>query len=99
MGSGLPGGDWTGRPSYSECRRWGNRAGSIQDHTFHCWVDPEPATGPQLAWDNYNAWSAVPTNAVLDSGMRVVYSDSGYSQTAIEAKLDALVGLTDSCLH
>jgi len=87
--------DWSGRPSWSECRLWGSRP-AAPDHTFSCWADPEPN---QQSWPRYNKWSALPTNVVFDTGMRVIYSGAGFDSTTIQNKLDLLVGTTDSCLH
>ena len=91
--------DWTGRPSWSECRAWGDRPPLIDDHTFTCLADPESPTGQQQGWDNYNAFGAIPTNVLLDNGGRVVFRQSGFSQSSIQNVLDTLVGASDSCLH
>jgi len=91
--------DWVGRPSWSECRVWGDRPPLIDDHTFTCLADPESATGQQQGWDRYNAFGAIPTNVLLDNGGRVVFAQAGFSQSSIADALDAMVGTTDSCLH
>ena len=86
--------DWVGRPSFSECRSWGNRTPN-PNHSFSCWADPDP----QSVWPRYNAWGALPTNVVLDSGGRVVYTGAGFASTTIQSKLDSMVGTTATCVH
>ena len=84
---------------------WGNRADPFPDHTFECWVDTcpvAPCVGPdpsQEAWWRYDAHGALPTNVVIDSGGRVVYTGAGFDSTTIQSKLDAMVGTAASCLH
>ena len=53
----------------------------------------------QQSWWRYNAHGALPTNVILDRGMRVIYTDAGYAETTIRNKLTALVGAADTCLH
>lgn len=89
--------DWSGRPTAAECRNWSDRS-SAPDHTFPCWVDPVPASS-QKAWPNYNKWNAIPTNVILDTGLRVVYSEAGYDENEIRDKLNRLVGSADACLQ
>lgn len=97
--------DWDGRPTVAECRVWGDRPEPALDHTFSCWVDPcpvAPCVGSdtsQQSWWRYNAHGALPTNVVLDSGMRVIYTGAGFAETTIRNKLTAMVGAADSCLH
>ncbi len=92
----------TDRPSPGDCIEWGNRVGTENDHTFTCLADVYPRT----AWPMYTT-TYVPTNVVLDSGLRVVYSDSGWAPGSgppgtlgpkddIAAVLDLL--LPNSCL-
>lgn len=91
---------WPDRPNDAECRNWGDRSGTTNDHTFPCWVDPNvtsPAT--KKAWPFYNKHGAIPTNVVLDTGLRVVYTSAGYSASAIRGVLDKLVGTADACLQ
>ncbi|HKQ61075.1 MAG TPA: PQQ-dependent sugar dehydrogenase [Candidatus Polarisedimenticolaceae bacterium] len=83
-----------GRPTPPECRNWGDRAAPNPDHTFPCWVDPDYAQ----AWPLYDKFGALPTNLILDTGMRVIYTEAGYDEVTIRARLSQLVG-TDSCLH
>jgi hypothetical protein len=52
-----------------------------------------------VAWSSYNVSNSLPTNVILDTGLRVVYAAAGYSEATIRARLDALTGATDSCLH
>jgi hypothetical protein len=87
--------DYTGRPTPTSCRDWADRPGVSPDHTFECWVDPNG--GPQVSWGNYGT-GFLPTNVIIDQGMRVLYTAGGYSEATIRAKLDALVGSTDTCL-
>lgn len=90
--------NWYGRPSPEECRNWSDRADPNPDHTFPCVVDSLTNDKKRLAWPLYNKWSALPTNVVLDSGLRVVYTGGGYDESTIRQKLDLLVGTTDTCL-
>ncbi len=90
--------DFNGRPSPAECRNWEDRPGASPDHTFDCWVDPNVA-GPQKAWPLYNKHGALPTNVLLDSGLRVAYTAAGYSEAVIKLRLNQMVGTVDSCLH
>jgi thiol-disulfide isomerase/thioredoxin len=92
-------GNYEGRPNPPECRQWSDRSEGLEDHTFPCISDPNPASGPQQAWPKYDAHNAVPTNVVLDQGLRVVFTTGGYPATTIRDLLDALVGATDVCLH
>lgn len=89
--------DFAGRPTQMECINWGDRSGTFPDHTFPCWMDP--VGGTQLAWPKYDKWNALPTNIILDTGLRVVYSGAGYDKTTIQNKLDRLVGTADVCLQ
>jgi thiol-disulfide isomerase/thioredoxin len=89
--------DYADRPVPAECRNWSDRSGSFPDHTFPCWVDPND--GSKDAWPKYNKFGALPTNVVLDTGLRVVYSGAGYDEATIKNKLDRLVGTTDQCVH
>lgn len=89
--------DFAGRPTPEECRNWGDRSGTNPDHTFPCWIDPND--GSKDAWPKYNKWGALPTNVVLDTGLRVVYSGAGYDETTIKDKLNRLVGAADQCLQ
>ena len=97
--------DWDGRPTVAECRVWGDRPEPALDHSFACWADPCPVAPcigsdqSQQSWWRYNAHGALPTNVVLDSGMRVIYTGAGFAETTIRNKLTALVGAADSCLH
>jgi thiol-disulfide isomerase/thioredoxin len=91
--------DWSGRPGQIEGRDWSDRAGANPDHTFPCWLDPNPTSGPKQAWPLYNNFSAIPTNVILDTGLRVVYSGAGYDENAIKNRLNALVGSADACLQ
>jgi hypothetical protein len=92
-----------GRPAIGDCIAWGDRAGSENDHTFVCMADTvEGNYGPQAAWPLYGT-GYLPTNVILDSGLRVIYSDSGWYSTGpedardvIAAKLNML--LPSSCL-
>ncbi|HEX6851933.1 MAG TPA: hypothetical protein VF139_11070, partial [Candidatus Polarisedimenticolaceae bacterium] len=87
-----------GRPSNAECRNWSDRSGTNPDHTFPCWADTLTSNA-RVAWPKYNKFGAVPTNVVLDSGLRVVYSGAGYSETTIRDRLNRLVGAADACLQ
>ena len=91
--------NWSGRPGQIECRDWSDRAGANPDHTFPCWLDPNPTTGSKLSWPLYNNFGAIPTNVILDTGLRVVYSGAGYDEATIIDKLNRLVGATDACLQ
>jgi thiol-disulfide isomerase/thioredoxin len=51
------------------------------------------------AWPKYDAHSALPTNAILDQGLRVAYTQAGYDEATIRIRLDTLLGATDQCLH
>ncbi len=87
---------YEGRPTPAECRNWSDRP-TAPDHTFTCMVEPNGP--PKVAWTSYNVSFALPTNVILDNGLRVVYAAAGYNETAIRQALDALVGPGDSCLH
>jgi len=89
--------DFPGRPIPAECRNWEDRPGAFEDHTFQCWVDPNPSSN-QEAWPRYNSEGALPTNTVLDSGMLVIYADGGYNEAMIRLRLNQITG-TDSCIH
>lgn len=89
--------DFAGRPNPAECRNWGDRAGTIPDHTFPCWIDPND--GSKDAWPKYNKFGALPTNVILDQGLRVIYSGAGYDEATIKNKLDRLVGTVDVCVQ
>ncbi|RMF71482.1 MAG: TlpA family protein disulfide reductase, partial [Acidobacteria bacterium] len=91
--------NWYGRPAPPECRNWSDRDDPNPDHTFPCWVDALTQSNSRTAWPLYNKYSAVPTNVILDTGLRVVYSTGGYPESTIRSKLDKLVGATDTCLH
>ena len=97
--------DWDGRPTEAECRQWGNRPDPFMDHSFSCWADPcpvAPCSGSdtsQQSWWRYNAHGALPTNVILDRGMRVIYTGAGFAETTIRDKLTALVGAGDTCVH
>jgi thiol-disulfide isomerase/thioredoxin len=104
--------DWNGRPAVPECRVWEDRPGASPDHTFDCWADPvacTPAGGNPAAqcsgaitlqaWPKYDAWNALPTNVIIDQGLRVAYTGAGYNEALIRLKLDLLVGAADQCLH
>jgi len=94
-----------GRPAPGDCLDWGNRAGTVGDHTFTCLADGNQGNnGPQAAWPYYGT-GFVPTNIVLDRGFRVVHSDSGWyavdpphPKDLIKDALDALLANEDSCL-
>lgn len=90
--------NFAGRPTPNECRNWSDRAGTNPDHTFGCWVDPV-GVGTQQAWPKYNKYGSIPTNVVLDSGLRVVFSGAGYDEAAIRDRLNRLVGTSDACLQ
>jgi len=90
---------WSGRPGQIECRDWSDRSGGNPDHTFPCWMDPNPTSGSRLAWPLYDNFGAIPTNVILDTGLRVVYSGAGYDEATIKDKLNRLVGATDACLQ
>jgi hypothetical protein len=101
--------DWNGRPTPLECSLWENRPGTVNDHTFECWADPQYCTGNpcnanfvQEAWPLYNNSGSVPTNVMLDQGLRVVWVSPGWgpsSPNTIRARLNLLIGATPSCLH
>lgn len=92
--------DFLGRPQPPECREWGEREPAGPDHTFPCWVDPNPPSGqPQKSWPYYFNSAGVPQNVILDNGLRVVWGYGGYWKSDIEERLDLLVGATDQCLH
>jgi len=103
------GSSWDGRPTPAECRLWEDRPGSYPDHTFECWADPLSCTGEpcngnydQEAWPLYNDSGYIPTNVILDQGLRVVWRGAGWggsSSAAIRARLNTLVGATPTCLH
>ena len=91
---------WMGRPTAGECRNWSDRAGANPDHTFRCAMDPNvtsPAT--KVAWPKYNNFGALPTNVIMDTGLRVVYSGAGYDEATLKDKLNRLVGTTDACMQ
>jgi thiol-disulfide isomerase/thioredoxin len=94
---------YEGRPTPAECRNWADslsRPGGsplAPNHTFPCLVEPNGP--PKVAWSSYNVSNSLPTNVILDTGLRVVYAAAGYSEATIRARLDALTGATDSCLH
>ncbi len=91
--------DWVGRPGPAECRDWSDREDPNPDHTFPCFGDPNVESGDtQKAWPKYNKHNAYPSNVILDSGLRVVYSDAGFGESAIRSVLDKLVGTMDTCL-
>jgi thiol-disulfide isomerase/thioredoxin len=90
--------DYLGRPTTAECRNWDDRPGDDFDHTFSCQVDPNTGS-PHVAWTIYNKWGALPTNVILDQGLRVVYSAPGYVETTIRARFNQLGAGTDVCLH
>ena len=92
----------TDRPGPTDCIGWGDRLDTENDHTFACLADVYPRT----AWPMYTT-NYVPTNIVLDSGLRVVYNDAGWAAGSgppgtlgpkdfIKAALDLL--LPNSCL-
>jgi len=92
-----------GRPAPGDCLMWGNRAGTENDHTFTCLADVYPRT----AWPMYTT-SYVPTNLVLDTGLRVVYNDAGWAPGAgppgtlgpkdyIKAAFELLLANSDTC--
>jgi len=94
----------TDRPAPGDCIRWGDRAGTDDDHTFICLADVYPRSAWPLYTTNY-----VPTNIVLDSGMRVVYNDAGWAPGAgppgtlgpkdfIKAAFESLLANSNSCL-
>ncbi len=90
---------WSGRPTQGECRNWMDRSGTNPDHTFPCWVDPNPSASQQ-AWPHYRGGGGLPANVILDTGLRVVYAAGGtYSKTTIQTKLNLLVGAADACLQ
>ena len=62
-----------GTPEPAYCLVWANRASAEDDHTFPCVADSVPRT----AYPNY-ATGYVPTNIVMDSGLRVVYNGAGW---------------------
>lgn len=102
MDDGVSGGPYPGgRPAPGDCMNWGNRVGTVNDHTFPCLADTRPYdNGPLDAWPKYGT-GFLPTNAVLDSGMRVVYVGSGWTgatETAVKAALDAMVANESTCL-
>ena len=89
--------DFAGRPVPAECRNWSDRPSPNLDHTFPCWVDPND--GSKDAWPKYNKFGALPTNVLLDTGLRVIYSGAGYDEATIKNKLDRLVGTSDQCVR
>ena len=93
--------EWIGRPGQIECRDWMDRPGANPDHTFGCWMDPNVpgGDGAKLAWPLYNNFNAWPSNVILDTGLRVIYSEAGYDENAIKTRLDLLVGTADACLQ
>ncbi len=101
--------DWDGRPTQAECRLWGNRPGTAADHTFECWADPVHCNGnpcstniTQEGWPKFNAFNGLPTNAIIDQGGRVVWTEAGWDvsvENKIRNRLNVLVGSSDSCLH
>jgi thiol-disulfide isomerase/thioredoxin len=88
--------DYAGRPTQAECRNWEDRPGANPNHTFPCWNDPNPTN---ISWPLYNKWGALPTNVVLDTGLRVVYSAAGYNEAQIKTKFNQLGALNDVCVH
>ncbi len=99
---------WSGRPTIAECRNWADRPGANPDHTFECWADPKTCSGNpctagtivQEGWPKFNAFGAFPTNAIIDQGGRVVWTDAGWSvESIVRNRLNTLVGSVDSCLH
>lgn len=90
--------NFTLRPAPVACRNWKDRGEFGPTHTFPCWADTRPASGPQEAWPKYNRYNDYPTNVILDTGLRVVYSKVGFNEPEIRAKLEALVGTEDQCL-
>ncbi|NJN64331.1 MAG: TlpA family protein disulfide reductase [Acidobacteria bacterium] len=90
--------DWYDRPVPAECLNWSDRSDPNPDHTFPCWVDGLTPAKTRVSWPLYNKWGAVPTNVILDTGLRVVYSTGGYPESTIRQKLNLLVGATDTCL-
>ena len=87
-----------------------DRAGTVNDHTFPCLADETSCTpgangqcasgNTQVAWPMYNSQGGyIPTNVILNQGLGVAWSDSGYPETIIRARLNAVVGAVDTCLH
>ena len=62
-----------GTPEAAYCLVWGNRAEAVDDHTFPCVAD----SVPRIAWPMYTS-GYVPTNLVMDNGLRVVYNGAGW---------------------
>jgi len=92
-----------GRPCPGDCMNWGDRAGTINDHTFTCLADEvQGDNGPQAAWPYYGT-GYVPTNVILDTGLRAVYSDAGWTGRPTNPKddmaaiLDLLLATSNSC--
>ena len=94
----------TDRPSTGDCIRWGDRVGTEDDHTFSCM----PETSPRIAWPMYTT-NYVPTNIVLDTGLRVVYNDAGWAPGSgppgtlgpkdfIKEAFDLLLANSNTCL-
>jgi thiol-disulfide isomerase/thioredoxin len=101
----INGTDWDGRPTIGECRLWEIRE-PFPNHTFECWADPQYCDGDpcssnfsQEAWPLYNRFSAVPTNVILNQGLGVAFATSGWNENTIRARLNNVVGSTDTCLH
>jgi hypothetical protein len=68
----------------------------------HCTGNPCSANVTQEAWPKFNAFGGLPTNAIVDQGGRVVWSEAGWggiTANTIRNRLNKLVGSTDSCLH
>jgi len=87
-----------GRPAVGDCIDWGKRGSSLIDHTFTCFADTVQGTnGTQVARPAYSTGS-VPTNVILDSGLRVIHSDAGWPDPNIAAKLDLLLQNSNTCL-
>lgn len=93
----------TDRPATGDCIRWGDRVGTDDDHTFSCL----PESYPRSAWPLYTT-SYVPTNIVLDTGLRVVYNDAGWApgmppgslgpKDYIKEAFDLLLANSHTCL-
>ena len=87
-----------GRPAVGDCIDWGNRGSSVINHTFTCFADSRQGdNGPQAARPHYSTGS-VPTNVVLDNGLRVIHSDAGWPDAGISTKLDLLLSNSNTCL-
>jgi glucose/arabinose dehydrogenase len=92
-----------GRPAVGDCIDWGDRTGTVNDHTFTCMPDTRQTTnGPQAAWPNYTT-GFVPTNVILDTGLRAVYNEAGWAGSGepsetIPLALDMLLQNSNTCL-